>query len=201
MCLSLINIHLKDFNMKKITLLIFMTLCVFSNAQTTYNYDWNMQSTNQQITIDVGDTVIWTWTDPLSHNLLSTSGTHTFDSEFHGQGFVYTLTFVEPGVTNYTCSPHASMYGTITVNSTMSVNENEMLGLKIFPNPVSSGYVTIKTAVSGVKKVELFDVSGRMVLKTSINADILNVSSIKSGVYFIKLSVNGMVETSKLIIR
>ena len=52
-----------------------------------------------------------------------------------------------------------------------------------------------------IKKVELFDVSGRVVLKTSINTDILNVSSIKSGIYFIKLSVNGVVDTSKLIIR
>jgi hypothetical protein len=188
--------------MKKITFLTFMMLSILSYAQQmTYNYDWNMQSTNQQLTINVGDTVIWTWTDSFNHNLISTSGAHTFNSGFHGQGYTYSLTFSEPGITDYTCSPHASMYGTITVNSSMSVNENEMLGLKIFPNPVSSGYVTIKTAVSGVKKVELFDVSGRMVLKTSINTDILNVSSIKSGIYFIKLSVNEVVETSKLIIR
>ena len=186
--------------MKKITLFTFITFCIFSNAQNTYNYDWNMQSTNQQITIDVGDTVVWTWGSG-SHNLISTSGTHTFDSDYHGQGYTYSLTFNEPGVTDYTCTPHSSMYGTITVNSSMSVNENEMLGLKIFPNPVSSGYVTIKTAISGIKKVELFDVSGRVVLKTSINTDILNVSSIKSGIYFIKLSVNGVVDTSKLIIR
>ena len=186
--------------MKKITFLTFTMLGLICNAQTQYNFDWNMQSTNQQITIDVGDTVVWTWGSG-SHNLISTSGTHTFDSDYHGQGYTYSLTFNEPGVTDYTCTPHASMYGTITVNSSMSVNENEMLGLKIFPNPVSSGYVTIKTAVSGVKKVELFDVSGRMVLKTSTNTDILNVSSIKSGLYFIKLSVDGIVETSKLIIR
>jgi len=187
--------------MKKITFLTFMMLGIICNAQNEYNFNWNMQSTNQQITIDVGDTVIWTWTDSPEHNLKSTSGTHTFDSDYHGQGYVYTLTFSEPGVTDYTCTPHSSMYGTITVNSSMSVNENEILGLKIFPNPVSSGYVTIKAAVSGVKNVELFDLNGRVVLKTSINADILNVSSINPGVYFIKLSVNGVVETSKLIIR
>ena len=187
--------------MKKITLFTFMIFCVLSNAQTTYNYDWNMQSTNQQITIDVGDTVIWEWTDSLDHNLISTSGTHTFDSGFHGQGYTYTLTFNEPGVTDYTCTPHASMYGTITVNSTMSLNTNDKLGLNIFPNPVSTGYVTLKTSVSGVKNIEIFDLSGRRVLKTSINSDTLNVSSVNSGVYIIKLSINGVSETSKLIIR
>ncbi len=186
--------------MKKITLLFFMILCMVSNAQMTYNYDWNMQSTNQQITIDVGDTVVWTWGSG-SHNLISTSGTHTFDSDFHGQGYTYSLTFNEPGVTDYTCTPHASMYGTITVNSTMSLDTSDRLGLNIFPNPVSSGYVTLKTSVSGVKNIELFDLSGKRVLKTSINADILNVTSINSGVYFIKLSINGVSETSKLIIR
>ena len=186
--------------MKKITLLIFMTLCVFSNAQTTYNYDWNMQSTNQQITVNVGDTVVWTWGSG-SHNLISTSGTHSFDSDYHGQGYTYSLTFNEPGVTGYTCTPHASMYGTITVNSAMSLDASERLGLNIFPNPVSSGYVTLKTSVIGVKNVELFDLSGKRVLKTSINTDRLNVTSINSGVYFIKLSINGVSETSKLIIR
>jgi len=186
--------------MKKITLFTFMIFCVFSNAQTTYNYDWNMQSTNQQITIDVGDTVVWTW-GAGSHNLISTSGTHNFDSGFHGQDYTYTLTFNEPGVTDYTCTPHASMYGTITVNSTMSLNTNDKLGLNIFPNPVSTGYVTLKTSVSGVKNIEIFDLSGRRVLKTSINSDTLNVSSVNSGVYIIKLSINGISETSKLIIR
>ena len=187
--------------MKKITFLTFTILGVICNAQTEYNFEWNMQSTNQQITIDVGDTVIWTWTDSPSHNLISTSGTHTFDSDYHGQGYTYSLTFNEPGVTDYTCTPHSSMYGTITVNSLMSVNENEMLGLKIFPNPTSSGYVTLKTSVSGIKNVELFDLSGKIVLKTSLNANTLNVDSVSPGVYFIKLSVNGVVETSKLIIR
>ena len=186
--------------MKKITLFTFMIFCVLSNAQTTYNYDWNMQSTNQQITIDVGDTVVWTW-GAGSHNLISTSGTNTFDSGFHGQGYTYTLTFNEPGVTDYTCTPHASMYGTITVNSTMSLDTNDRLGLNIFPNPVSTAYVTLKTSVSGVKNIEIFDLSGRGVLKTSITSDILNVSSINSGVYIIKLSINGVSEISKLIIR
>ena len=186
--------------MKKITLLSFMTLCMFSNAQTTFNFDWNMQSTNQQITIDVGDTVVWTWGSG-SHNLISTSGTHTFDSDYHGQGYTYSLTFNEPGVTDYTCTPHASMYGTITVNSTMSLDTNDRLGLKIFPNPVSSGYVTLKTSIGGIKNVELFDLNGKIVLKTSIKTNNLNVSAINPGVYFIKLSVNGVSETSKLIIR
>ena len=186
--------------MKKITLLFFMTLCVFSNAQTTFNYDWNMQSTNQQITIDVGDTVVWTWGSG-SHNLISTSGTHTFDSDYHGQGYTYSLTFNEPGVTDYTCTPHASMYGTITVNSTMSLDISDRLGLNIFPNPVYLDYVTLKTSVSGVKNVELFDLNGRIVLKTSLSTNTLNVSSVNPGVYFIKLSINGVSETSKLIIR
>jgi putative heme degradation protein len=93
------------------------------------------------------------------------------------------------------------MYGTITVNSTMSLATSDRLGLKIFPNPVSSGYVSLKTSISGIKNVELFDLNGKIVLKTSINTNKLNVSAINPGVYFIKLSVNGVNETSKLIIR
>ena len=47
--------------MKKITFLLFFTLN-FLTAQTTYNFDWSYGTPDQQIEIEVGDTVNWTWT-------------------------------------------------------------------------------------------------------------------------------------------
>ena len=73
-------------------------------------------STNQQLTINVGDTVRWTWGSG-THNLRSTSGVENFNSDFHSnEGFQYLHEFTQIGATQYVCDPHpSSMFGTITV--------------------------------------------------------------------------------------
>ena len=185
--------------MRKVTLLIFLSVN-FLVAQTTHNYSWTMQSTNQQITIEAGDTVVWTWGSG-THNLRSTSGTESFDSGYFGSGYQFSHTFNQQGVTNYTCDPHSSMYGTVTVTASMSVSDSNILSMRVYPNPVITNHVTIETSLTGIKKIELFDLNGKTVLKTSINTNKLDVTQIDSGVYFLKVSVNQKSTTSKLIIQ
>ena len=99
----------------------FISLCV--GAQTTHQLGWGNTGSdaNQQITIEVGDTVEWTWGSG-THNLVTTSGTETIDSGYHGVGYVFSYTFNEVGATDYVCSPHAgNMYGTITVEEASAV--------------------------------------------------------------------------------
>ena len=85
-------------------------------AQTTHSLNWGYNSANQEITIEIGDTVEWTWTGG-NHNLVSVSGAESLDSGYsNSTGFTYSYTFNAIGETNYVCTPHAnSMYGTITV--------------------------------------------------------------------------------------
>ena len=185
--------------MKKITFLLLFTVN-FLTAQTTYNYSWTLQSTDQQINIEAGDTVIWTWGSG-THNLVSTSGVETFDSGYSGAGFEFSHTFNEVGVTDYTCDPHDSMYGTVTVSSSMSVAENNNLKVRIYPNPVTSNYITIKTSTIGLKNIKLYDINSRLVLNTSIESEILNIDNVSPGVYFIQITINGQSKISKLIVR
>ncbi|MBK86086.1 MAG: hypothetical protein CMC86_02640, partial [Flavobacteriaceae bacterium] len=86
------------------------------NAQTTHNLSWGFSSTNQQTTIDVGDTVKWTWAGG-NHNLISSSGVESFDSGYSSTtGFEFSKTFNTIGQTSYVCTPHSNqMYGTVTV--------------------------------------------------------------------------------------
>ena len=86
---------------------------------TLYDLPWQNSSisTDQQLTIQVGDTVRWTW-DSGGHNLRSTSGVETFDSGFidASPGFQFQWVFTQVGSTQYICDPHPnSMFGTITV--------------------------------------------------------------------------------------
>lgn len=96
---------------------LFVSLCV--EAQTTYELGWGNTGSdaNQQLTIEVGDTVEWTWGSG-SHNLLKTSGPEEFGTgqTYYTSGHVYSHTFELIGVNDYVCSPHAgNMNGTITV--------------------------------------------------------------------------------------
>ncbi|MFL2623706.1 MAG: T9SS type A sorting domain-containing protein [Flavobacteriaceae bacterium] len=106
---------------KLLSFFIFISFGLF--AQTTHELAWANDGTcaNQQITIEVGDTVNWTW-GAGTHNLRSTSGTETFDSTYNVTSFSYT--FNQVGSTNYVCDPHdTNMYGTVTVTESSSTSE------------------------------------------------------------------------------
>ena len=90
-------------------------------AQQTYNLGWSTtgDSVDQQLSIEVGDTVIWTW-GPGTHNLeqivpITEPG---FAEGYFSQGHEYSHTFTTVGAHDYQCAPHiSSMYGTITVTN------------------------------------------------------------------------------------
>ena len=77
--------------------------------------------TPQNVTINVGDTVEWTW---AGNNHSTTSGTPgnadgLWDSGVHNIGFTFSRVFTTPGTFNYFCSPHGlccGMIGSIIVN-------------------------------------------------------------------------------------
>jgi len=79
-----------------------------------------LKFTPQNVTIQVGDTVQWTWA-ASGHS--STSGTPgnpdgLWDSGVQNIGFVFSHTFTTAGTFNYFCSPHGlccGMIGSVTV--------------------------------------------------------------------------------------
>ena len=73
--------------------------------------------------------------------------------------------------------------------------------LSFYPNPVSNGkiYITSKTSLD--KDIMIFDVLGKKVLQTTISTKELNISSITSGVYIIKITEGDTTATRKLIVR
>lgn len=85
--------------------------------------DWSIASgPSLDATINVGDTVTWTWADALPHTAESTGGTETFDSGLiSGLGMQFSHTFTAVGSTDYICGVHGggTMGGTITVLATV----------------------------------------------------------------------------------
>ena len=133
--------------MKTKLLFIFSLAISTLAAQQNYNLGWSTtgDSVDQQLTIEVGDTVTWTW-GPGTHNL-EQIGDNTepgFAEGYASQGHVYSHTFTTVGAHDYKCAPHpSSMYGTITVTNP--------------PNNLSETVIAVWDFVAGSPAVALGD--------------------------------------------
>ena len=189
----------------KLKLLVFALLSNFAFSQTNYELNWGMSSTGQQITIDVGDSVTWTWGNG-THNLRSTGGVENFDSGyFTGPGAQFTYTFTMPGITTYICDPHPnSMYGAVTVLGTASTNEINNFKFEIYPNPVIDIVnLTFENNFENMFKVEIYDSLGRLSFtqnKSSTGNKLsLNISELERGIYILKLYNNNKISVQRII--
>jgi hypothetical protein len=87
-------------------------------------------------------------------------------------------------------------------NKTQSKTQDTAIdGLSFYPNPVSNGKIYITSKSSLDKEVAIFDVLGKKVLQTVITSKELNIATIPSGVYIIKIREGEATATRKLIVR
>lgn len=84
----------------------------------------------------------------------------------------------------------------------LSIEENVLSGLKIYPNP-TTGIVNIDlgTSLSDTSIVNLFDIQGRIISTKEMNSsvDSINISNLSDGVYLLTIE-NGTSKTTKKIV-
>ena len=90
---------------------------------------------------------------------------------------------------------------TFTIDTGLSTTDNEKLDMRIYPNPVNENFVTIISPVQGLKEIEVYSVTGRKLMDTRTYKSTLNLSSINSGIYMVKVTINGQSKVSKLVVR
>ena len=86
------------------------------------------------------------------------------------------------------------------VNS-LSVGENIISGLNVYPNPVKNGIFYITTDANAERTVTVFDIVGKQVLNTTTSESAINVANLNSGVYMVQITEEGKTATKKLVIR
>lgn len=193
--------------MKNVTLLLatlFTTGMML--AQTTYNLDWavGINGEDASVTIEVGDTVEWTWTDNLPHTVTSLGGaTESFDSgTLTGEGTTYSFTFTQEGVNPYDCVIHpATMFGTITVEQALSIEDKFAVNLNYYPNPVMDKLKV--TSLFQLDNYKVFDILGKQVHSGQLQANVADIdfSQLKSGMYFVKVQSGELQKTMKVMKR
>ncbi|MEN3322239.1 pectinesterase family protein [Mariniflexile soesokkakense] len=88
------------------------------------------------------------------------------------------------------------------VDISLGIKENNLIGVKVYPNPVLNNevFVSIPT-VSVNTTMSLFGLDGRLIMKVNIksNKTLINMSGIPSGVYLLKVDSEKGSQVSKII--
>jgi hypothetical protein len=95
------------------------------------------------------------------------------------------------------CSTTASI--TVTADACTGIDENGMNATSIFPNPASKE-ITVST-VKGPKSITVTDITGKVVLtvKTEESSYRMNIESLPSGVYHVRVTDGNIIKDQKLI--
>ncbi|WP_082472425.1 S8 family serine peptidase [Flavobacterium sp. Leaf82] len=140
----------------------------------------------------------YTATDNLNTDLTSAvvvSG--TVDVNTTGQ-YILTYTVKDASQNESTVTRTVNVSST---DCTLGLPTNTINGFVLYPNPVVDGKVYIETASNSTKNILVSDMSGKKLLSVQIEKNELNVSTLSTGVYIIKVEQDGNTSVQKLIIK
>ena len=114
----------------------------------------------------------------------------------------------------YSFTVDASIPGSIATDrfsiefevETFGIDDNELADLKVYPNPVVDGKVTVQApSISGDAKITLYNMMGQEVMIREANFQSieveLNIGSHQAGVYFLEINQDGISAKQRLIIK
>ncbi len=111
--------------------------------------------------------------------------------------------------TDYVVTPNSNLNGTGRfylrfTDNTLALNTNDLNNIHIYTN-YSEKSIVVNGRLEALTNFELYDIQGRLVRKTDLNASsishTIDVSSIASGVYVVKLKNNSQFKTQKVILK
>ena len=85
------------------------------------------------------------------------------------------------------------------IQSTAGLNDNVLNNIKMYPNPAND-YLNFNTNSNENVDIQIFDILGKSVLDLDNVRNPVNVSELKSGVYFVQITLGTEKGTKKLII-
>lgn len=89
----------------------------------------------------------------------------------------------------------AMLIDDIRVGETSGIDNTAAIDINIYPNPASE---VLNIVADGVRLVEMLDVNGRVVLESRIGGAI-DLSSLASGVYMVRVTTDAGVSTEKVV--
>lgn len=152
-----------------------------------------------------GSGTAWEYLDGWAYRNAAAGPNATFTTSewtFSGKNALDGCDLSDDTGTNAACGSVFPL-GTYSPTGTASVNERTIDGFTTYPNPVTNGYLNIKTSNSDEKEIFIYSVLGKEVFarKFSGNTKQFDISSIHTGVYIMKVIEGDKVVTKKLVVK
>ena len=84
----------------------------------------------------------------------------------------------------------------LTTNDVATINDDPITNIDVFPNPAVNH---IRIAVSNNTPYEIVSLAGEIVMHGMVENNMLDVSILKNGVYFIRVNQKGITSTRKIV--
>lgn len=205
--------------MKKIyksiyALLVFSLMANFSFATTHTIIVANFTFSPANLSVSVGDTMIWIWANgnhtTTSDNIPATAQDWDAPIESSSTSFEYVVG-VE-GVYNYHCTFHQSsgMVGSFTASSTTGIKNvgNTSFSFTVCQNTSDKSImVKLDTQLSEAADITMMDISGQIVYSSSdfffVKGELkrLDVISLPTGIYLVELRSGKLREVKRIIVQ
>jgi VCBS repeat-containing protein len=82
--------------------------------------------------------------------------------------------------------------------ATLSVEENQLINLSVYPNPTTD-IVNIQGSEVQLNKIEIYSMNGQLVLSQKNNLETIRVNKLQTGIYLMRLYTENASKTIKLL--
>lgn len=173
-------------------------------ASTTTNYDATLRNVNDVVFVvlgyDFGTNELKMWIDPSPATF--TAATPATLTNTPATAYVDLGGFIlrqDGAASTPSISFDELRVATTTPDLFLSVAQNEIAGLSVYPNPANT-ILFIETELNDVKNIAIYDLLGKQVLNTTTASTEVNVANLNSGLYIVKITEAGKTATKKLVI-
>ena len=94
---------------------------------------------------------------------------------------------------------YAPTYSNTNPNTNTN-NISEKLAFEIFPTPLRNGRLEIKSESDFIKKIEIYNVLGEKVYETSTYLNVLELFSLQTGIYMLRLTQGDRSGIKRLVV-
>ncbi len=171
-------------------------------SETGYEGDGTVnQSSSDRLRIYVKDL-----TNATEIDILDTTGSNINDLNIEGFWITGTAillpdTTIQLVIEARTNSGAETFYfDHIIVEGILNFIDQSKSHFSMFPNPTADDFINITSKLAGDKTIIIYNVLGKQVIHTTISKERLDISSIKSGVYIVKIIQGLNSVTKKLVI-
>lgn len=178
-----------------------VTIADLNASLDDYESEW---ITINDVTFSDGDGTA-TFAASTNYDITNGGNTLVFRTQFSNADFIGSL--IPTGTANVTgpaseFNGTAQIFGTSSSNIVLSTKYDEILGFSAFPNPVINKRLTITSQSIDKKQVTLYNILGRQVFTQSITGvrGTVELNSLSSGVYILKVVEGSKISTSKVVI-